>query len=143
MWDMYIQDSLKDTTRQKRGTGIRRRVAPPRNGMLMRIKLSCSNFWHNSWCNFLLVKEKLFMQLTELFMYHDYVHTKKQTLIFSFMLQMQLGKVVRKLHLRTVDTDVVVLAIAMFNHLNADELWLAFGTKSHFRYNLFMKLLLD
>ena len=22
----------------------------------------------------------------------------------------------------------------MFNHLNADELWLAFGTKSHFRY---------
>ena len=78
-----------------------------------------------------------------MFMYHDYVHTKKQTLVFSFMLQMQLGKVVRKLHLRTIDTDVVVLAIAMFNHLNADELWLAFGTKSHFWYNLFMKLLLD
>ena len=39
-----------------------------------------------------------------------------------------------KLCLRTVDTDVVVLVIAMFNHLNADGLWLAFGTKSHFRY---------
>ena len=74
VWDMYIQVSLKDTTRQKRGTGIRRRVAPsPRNGKiffkLMRIKLSCSNFWHNSWCNFLLVKEKLFMQLMELMCY--------------------------------------------------------------------------
>ncbi len=33
--------------------------------------------------------------------------------------------------MRTVDTDVVVLAIAMFN---PDELWLAFGTASNFRY---------
>ena len=38
--------------------------------------------------------------------------------------------------LRTLDTDVVVLAITMFNHLNADELWIAFGTKSLFRYVL-------
>ena len=35
---------------------------------------------------------------------------------------------------RTVDTDVVVLAIAMFNQIGADEPWLAFGTQSNFRY---------
>ena len=35
---------------------------------------------------------------------------------------------------RTVDTDVVVLAIAMFNQIGADELWLAFGTQSNFWY---------
>ena len=28
VWDVYIPDSLKGTTRQKRGKGIRRRVAP-------------------------------------------------------------------------------------------------------------------
>ena len=33
----------------------------------------------------------------------------------------------------TVDTDVVVIVIAMFNQIYPDELWLAFGTGSHFR----------
>ena len=28
VWDVYIPDSLKGTTRQKRGKGIQRRVAP-------------------------------------------------------------------------------------------------------------------
>ena len=32
-----------------------------------------------------------------------------------------------------VNTDVVI-AIAMFNQINPDELWLAFGTGSHFCY---------
>ena len=40
----------------------------------------------------------------------------------------------RKLCVRTVDTDVVVNAIAMFNQINPDELWLAFGIGSNFRY---------
>ena len=40
----------------------------------------------------------------------------------------------RKLCIRTVDTDVVILAIAMFSQINPDELWLAFGIKLHFRY---------
>ena len=28
VWDVYVTDSLKSTTRQKRGKGVRRRVAP-------------------------------------------------------------------------------------------------------------------
>lgn len=37
--------------------------------------------------------------------------------------------------IRTVDTDVVVLAISMAQGLKpADELWLAFGTGKGFRY---------
>lgn len=40
----------------------------------------------------------------------------------------------RKVYVRTVDTDVVVLAIAMFNQISPEELWIAFGTKSNFRY---------
>ena len=40
----------------------------------------------------------------------------------------------QKVMVRTVDTDVVVLTIAMFNQIGDDELWLAFGTQSNFRY---------
>ena len=36
--------------------------------------------------------------------------------------------------IRTVDTDVVVLEIAMFEHINPEEFWIAFGTGSNFYY---------
>ena len=38
----------------------------------------------------------------------------------------------RKITLRTVDTDVVVLAIANVSELNLEELWVAFGTGNNF-----------
>ena len=41
-------------------------------------------------------------------------------------------KVSRKLLVRTVDTDVVVLAISKFHQISPDELWMAFDTKSNF-----------
>ena len=40
----------------------------------------------------------------------------------------------RKVCVRRVDTDVVVLAIAHYNNIKPDELWVAFGTGTHFRY---------
>lgn len=36
--------------------------------------------------------------------------------------------------IRTVDTDVVVLAIESVNRLNLDALWILFGTGKHLRY---------
>ena len=45
-----------------------------------------------------------------------------------------LQKGTRKVGIRTVDTDVVVLAEASFNNINPDELWIALGTGSSFRY---------
>lgn len=36
--------------------------------------------------------------------------------------------------IRTVDTDVVVLAIAFARKLEVEELWVAFGTGKHLRY---------
>ena len=36
--------------------------------------------------------------------------------------------------LRTVDTDVIVIAIAMFHHVAVRELWIAFGMGKYFRY---------
>ena len=39
----------------------------------------------------------------------------------------------RKLVIRTVDTDVVVLAIWHSSALRLDELWVRFGVDTHFR----------
>ena len=36
--------------------------------------------------------------------------------------------------IRTVDTDVMIIAISMFQHLGISELWIAFGTGKNFRY---------
>ena len=40
----------------------------------------------------------------------------------------------KKILVRTVDTDVVVLAIALERKLELDELWVAFGIGKHMRY---------
>lgn len=40
----------------------------------------------------------------------------------------------KKIMLRTVDTDVVVIAVATFNDLALSELWVAFGVGKHLRY---------
>ena len=40
----------------------------------------------------------------------------------------------KNIMIRTVDTDVVVLAIASYFLLAVDELWIAFGTGNNFRY---------
>ena len=39
-----------------------------------------------------------------------------------------------KVSVRTVDTDVVVIAVTAFNKIHPEELWLAFGTGDSFRY---------
>ena len=60
-------------------------------------------------------------------------HEEADTRLFLHALD-AVQKGYRKLCVRTVDTDVVVLAISMFHRINAEELWLAFGTSSSFRY---------
>ena len=39
-----------------------------------------------------------------------------------------------KVMFRTVDTDVVIIAIAHFLDIGLQELWIAFGTIKSFRY---------
>ena len=39
-----------------------------------------------------------------------------------------------KVLVRTVDTDVVVLAVSLFSKLKIEELWIAFGVGKLFRY---------
>ena len=39
-----------------------------------------------------------------------------------------------KILIRTIDTDIVVLAVSKMKDIGVDELWTAFGTGKHFRY---------
>jgi len=57
---------------------------------------------------------------------------KKQTPAFCSMQADAVKKSHRKLCVCTVDTDDVVIAMAMFNQINPDELWLALGVGSNF-----------
>ena len=40
----------------------------------------------------------------------------------------------RKILIRTVDTDIVVLAVSRVHDFSVDEIWIAIGTGKHFRY---------
>ena len=152
VWDVYITNSLKGATRQKRGKGIRRRVSP-------------TTMLPKNWRDFLRVDE----YKTELFKFLSQqvirlpieegkvIYATNGTDVLSTMADVDMENLApcsheeadtrlllhvadavqkgyKKLCVHTVDTDVVVLAIAMYNKINPDELWLAFGTGSNFRY---------
>ncbi|KAK3743379.1 hypothetical protein QZH41_002123 [Actinostola sp. cb2023] len=152
IWDEYLADSLKSQTRSKRGHGQRRRVEPtsliPRNWeeflrvadnkvelflflaelckaiQLPENKYVISTVGQDVACNVELDRE--FTGLapctqeeadTRLFL-----HCKDCVIYGS-----------QKLLIRTVDTDVVVIAVAMFAKIGAEELWVAMGTGKAFR----------
>lgn len=60
-------------------------------------------------------------------------HEEADTRIFLHVKHAK-GDGYRKVIIRTVDTDVVVLATSYFFQLEAEEIWIAFGVGNHFRY---------
>ncbi len=60
-------------------------------------------------------------------------HEEADTRIFVHMAD-ALDESLRTILIRTVDTDVVVLAVAAVVQTEVTELWIAFGTGSNFRY---------
>ncbi|CAH3181917.1 unnamed protein product [Porites evermanni] len=121
VWDEYVENSLKATTRSDRGAGVRRRVAA--NNQLPR-----------NWKEFLRVdenKRELFKFLAE--------STSSLQADTRMLLHIQdaLQQGHKKILLRTVDTDVLVLAVAFLQQVTEGEhldLWVAFGTGNNFRY---------
>ena len=151
VWDVYLEDSLKSTVREVRGRGIRRRVAP-------------SNTIPGCWQEFLRLadnKTELFDFLAHQVVENlsgvkDVYTTCGQNLLCSRFHQdisslapstheeadtrMLLhavdsaNKGYRRIMLRTVDTDVLVLAVSTVLCLEDTEIWVAFGTGKHPRY---------
>ena len=142
VFDCYKKNSLKETARQRRGTGIRRKVE--------ELSQTPSN-WHS----FLRIdknKTELFSFLSEqmtsnpelnklvIAAFEDVVLTSNQadvrnlspcnheeadTRVFLHALDMS-NNGLQNVMIKTVDTDVVVLAVSMYAELNLKELWIEF-----------------
>ena len=151
VWDMYIPNSLKATTREKRGTGVRRRVKAD-----TRIPGNWPEFLRND-----NNKVELFNFLADELMsigpeYGEVISTKGQNVLCNMShedlfnlspcnqeeadtrLILHVSDAAKcgftKAMIRTVDTDVVIIAISFFEQLQLSELWISFGVGKHLRY---------
>ena len=151
VWDRYIKNSLKQSTRQARGTGERRQVKG-------------STPLPTNWQSFLQVdsnKEELFRFLAEYIgketpsdgkelistfdtavictsneqdttKLQPCTHEEADTRVMIHIADC-VSNGYNKVTIRTTDTDVVVLAVSVVNQLNISELWVAFGSGKNFR----------
>ncbi len=151
MWDVYITDSIKASTRERRGQGIQRKVAG-------------KNIVPTNWMGFLRDeknKQELFEFLSTKIAEFDYTGSKEvfvtqdqRVLTNRIALEMPscdhkkadtrlivhivdaLNKGQSTFLVRTVDTDVVVILVGKFFHFTAlnetADIWVAFGTGKFF-----------
>ena len=154
--DEYQDTTLKAATRRKRGQGVRQRVAPEN-----RLPRNWSEFLrdgHNKEELFRLLSENITtsasnekhvvsshgkhvlsnVPLDNITRLAPCSQEEADTRMFLHVVDaIQSG--FRKAIVRTVDTDVLVLAVALLNKLQALTgesiyLWVAFGTKVNLRY---------
>ena len=143
VWDRYFPNSLTNTTREKRGSGVRRKVTS--NGPLPV-----------NWSTFLRCSEnklELFSFLTA-----ELSHRVKNYILVMtdggnvysngvldlnnlmpcdteeaderiFLHVKHIAQEYHKILIKTVDSDVVVIALSVFHRvLDISELWIEFGT---------------
>ena len=153
VWDVYIVESLKTSSRQKRGHGQQRKVSPS-----APIPSDWKGFLRNDankqdFCAFLAkeiekckVSGKQIMSTC-----HENVCSSGDIFLGNLApctqeeadtrLLLHAADCVKQEHsiiiIRTSDTDVVVLAISLSQQLGAKELWTSSGTGKHFRYIAF------
>ena len=139
-------------TRLKRGKGVRKRVAPstvmPKNWKdFLRVdqnKTDLFGFLSREAIHLPLADGKemyatcgtevlCFPAESNLTSLAPCSHTEADTRMLLHVADAR-QKGMRKVAIRTVDTDVVVLAVASFNSINPDEVWIAFGTGSSLQY---------
>ena len=149
VWDEYFPESLKSDTRKKRGKGIRRRVEPhssiPGNWqaflridenkvelfafLAMRIATAETTKQIISTNH----KDVLCTQSRDVSGLAPCTHEEADTRILLHV-QDAVRQGYTKVSIRTVDTDVVVLAVTAAERLEIEELWIAFATGKNFRY---------
>ena len=152
VWDVYLPDSLKGTTRQKRGKGVRRRASPSTT-----IPKSRKDFLRADDNKTELFKF-LAQHVTCLTVDEGKVlcATSAQN-VLSSTCQAELSNLIpcsleeadtrfilhaadavvqgkRRVSVRTVDADVVVLAATFFSQMKPDEMWIQFSTGKNFRF---------
>ena len=148
VWDRYFDDSLKICTRDKRGAGVRRKVSG--NGVLP-----------NNWQTFLRCSEnksELFPFLSKLLVSHvqeklvvatdDENVVSNRDIDMSSLMPCNFEEADERIfvHLKhassrysrfltkTVDSDVVVIAISIFLKVPLRELWIEFGAGKSLKF---------
>jgi len=150
VWDTYREDSLKASCREQRGTGSRRRVldsvALPQNWQqFLRVnenKTELFNFLATAISQLSQSRLVVSTNGTEVvsnFSQFDSTslspcnQEEADTRIFLHVAdQIRCGH--KEVMIRTVDTDVVVIAVGLFYQLGANKLWISFGTGQNHRY---------
>ena len=153
VWDSYFPDSLKESTREKRGKGERRKVSGPTKlpgnfQDFLRDNINKMELFHfltskiekHSWCqdkdiyatsgpNVVSVGFSNPMETCN----HEEADTRLIVHIFHALEQGQKSFLVR-----TVDTDVTVILIGTFHKMLAFQslvdIWVAFGTGKSYRF---------
>jgi hypothetical protein len=156
VWDRYFSDSLKQTTRERRmhsGDTQRQRVVPdapiPVNwGSFLRIEQNKEELFHYlAECVasydagekvLISTKDQLIVTndqnaLNDLEYLQPCTHEEADTRLLLHVAHCA-KQGLRKVAILTVDTDVVVLAVAHFHAIPVDELWVSFGVGNHFRH---------
>lgn len=146
VWDVYRPDSLKAALREKRGKGTRKRVAPKNWKSFLSVNDNKTEL-------FLFLSQQLVRLQTgekEIYATHGNEvlcsanisdirgiapcsHEEADTRMFLHLAD-TVKKGFSRVTIRTVDTDVLVLAVAFFRKLPLSDLWVAFGIGSSFRY---------
>jgi len=152
VWDRYDPKSLKGLTRVKRGLGSRQQVTPmapiPRNWHeFLRSndnKTDLFMFLADRLCHIEMPAGKHIVvtyDTTVLSSLPDYntshlslcSHEEADTRMLLHVADL-VHNGCQKVMIRTVDTDVVVLAVAFAQNIPCSELWLSFGTGKNHRY---------
>lgn len=147
VWDTYTASSLKSQTREKRGRGLRTRVSAnvplPKGSSWQKFLLNSDNkdeFFQflaeelhrlTSDMDVLLLTTKEQMVLsnkpTDLSSVSPCKQEEADTrMILHLRHAAEQGH--KKAYLRTVDSDVVILAVSLFHDLGLSEVWVGFGT---------------
>ena len=149
VWDRYDPNSLKSSTRTSRGTGTRRRVAEntiiPRNRQaFLRVDENKSELFGylaeqamktNSQKQVITTKGENVMSLQDCntSMLSPCNHEEADSRIFVHLAD-AVHAGLTKVLIRTVDTDVVVLAVSVVHQVDIEELWIWFGTGKNTRF---------
>ena len=151
IWDNYPEDNLKSLTHQRRGTGPRTRIG---NGHTQITK----HEWNSGFLKNEENKKDLFSFLSEEIVKQDLggkllLSTKCERVLSNrpydvsalepcnhfeadtriFHLAHASGQGHQAAYVRTVDSDIVVLAIRFFPTLGLVELWVGFGSGKNLR----------
>lgn len=149
VWDDYRPGTLKEQTREKRGKGVRRRVAPqnavPKNwGEFLRHaenKKELFSFLSREVIT-IPTDKQIISTLLEDVVCRQERHTEglapcsHEEADSRVMVHVaDAAKEYRTVTIRTVDSDIVVLAVYVFSQLTTSltALWVAFGTGKNYR----------